>query len=465
MALHRSLRSARIFTAGAGLILVAGCATGDRTAPHAAVPIGQTALAPGEPRWPMGEWWRDYGSAELDRLVAEALRANTDIAMALGRIEQARGRALSAGASLLPAVGLNASAQRSDGAASVVMERWAWEATLSYEADLWGRYRADRDAARFALFASRFDHDGVRLMVIGDVAANYTALMTVRERQAIARLNLAAARHLLARVEAMDRVGLILAGDLAAQRALIAGEEADLAALGQAEGELLAALALLVGRPAQGFAVAGQGLNAIVREPAVTPGLPSELLLRRPDIAAAEAALVSAQADVRAARGATLPSIALTAGRGVEGGRGPSAAFYNLLAGLTQPIFDHGRLAGQRDTAEGVRIEREGAYRKAILQALSEVERDLKAVDSLARTVAALETQVEEATRAAAAAEARYRAGVDEIILSLDAQRVLYAARARLTQARGDRFAATISLQRTLGGGWIYRPDLAAQGQ
>lgn len=349
-------------------------------------------------RWPQAEWWREYGSAELDGLTADALRANTDLLMALGRVEQARGRARSAGALLLPAVGIEASAMRSDGAAAVVMERWGAELSLAYEADLWGRYRAGRDAARFALLASRFDHDAARLMVTG--------------------------------------------------------EEGELAVLGQAEGELRAALALLVGRPAQGFAVAGQGLDAIARLPAVVPGLSSELLLRRPDIASAEAALVASRADVRAARAAMLPSISLTAGRGVEGGTGPSAAFYNLLAGLTQPLLDHGRLAGQRDTADGLRIEREGAYRKAVLQAFSEVERDLAALTSLDRARAALQVQVDEAARASAAADARFRAGVDEIIVSLDAQRTLYAARARLAQVRGDVLAATIALQRTLGGGW-----------
>ena len=449
-----SLQNARITASTLGLVLLSGCAAHDRAAPMTALPAMQPALATGEAAWPDSAWWSDYGSAELDRLVSEAHAANTDIAMALGRVEQARGRARSAGALLLPAVQLEGSATRSDGAASVVTERWGGQLTASYEVDLWGRYRAGRDAARFALLASRFDHDATRLMITGEVVRNYAALMTVRERQAISRLNLDAARRLLARVEAMDRVGLALAGDLAAQRALVAGEEADLATLGQAEGELVAALALLVGRQAQGFTVAGQGLAAIAREPKVVPGLSSDLLLRRPDIASAEAALASASADVRAARAAMLPSITLTAARGVEGGSGPSSAFYNLLAGLTQPILDHGRLAGERDTARGLRSEREAAYRKAVLQAFSEVERDLTAVASLGQAVAALERQVSEATRASAAADARYRAGVDEIIGSLDAQRTLYAARDRLAQARGNRLASMISLQQVLGGGW-----------
>ncbi|WP_066520084.1 efflux transporter outer membrane subunit [Sphingobium cloacae] len=441
--------------------LLPGCAGSQaddsRLSPMTVMAQDNAPLGESEARWPREEWWRAYGSAELDRLVAEAQRANMDLAMALGRIEQARGRARSAGALLLPAVGFDASAQRSDGSSAVVMERRGAQLSFAYEADLWGRYRAGRNAARFSLIASRLDHEAARLMVIGDVARHYAALMTVRERQAIGRLNLEAARRLLARVEAMDRLGLALAGDLAAQRALVAGEEADLAALGQAEGEYLAALALLAGQPARSFAVAGYGLAAMARLPAVSPGLPSELLLRRPDIASAEATLAAASADVRAARAAMLPGISLTAARGVEGGTGPSAAFYNLLAGLTQPILDHGRLAGERDTAEGVRIEREGAYRKTILLALSEVERDLKAMESLERSIAALESQVREASRAADAAEARYRAGVDEIIASLDAQRTLYAARGRLAQAQGDRLAASISLQQGLGGGWIHQ--------
>jgi len=439
-------------------MLLAGCAgtqapRGD-SAQLSALVSTNTPLAPGDTRWPAADWWSDYGSAELDGLVAEAQAANTDLAMALGRVEQARGRARSAGALLLPSLELNAGAQRSDGANAVVAERWNADLTLGYEADLWGRYRAGRDSARLSLLGSRFDHEATRLVVIGDVADTYASLMTVRERQAIARSNLAAARQLLARVEAMDRVGLALVGDLAAQRSLVASEEAELAVLGQAEGEFLAALALLVGRPAQGFSVAGDGLDAIARNPAVVPGLSSELLLRRPDIASAEAGLAAAKADVRVARAAMLPSITLTAGGGIEGGTSPSAAFYHLLAGLTQPILDHGRLAGERDTAEGLRMEREGAYRKAILQAFSEVERDLTAIASLDRAITALEVQVKEAAHASAAADARFRAGVEEIVASLVAQRTLYAARDRLAQVRGSRLAATISLQQVLGGGW-----------
>lgn len=457
------MRNARIAAVALGASLLPGCATHDRATPPIALPGLQPALASGDARWPDSAWWSGYGSAELDRLVVEAHEANTDIAMALGRIEQARGRARSAGALLLPAVQLEGSATRSDGAASVVTERWGGQLTASYEADLWGRYRAGRNAARFALIASRFDHDATRLIVTGDVVRNYVALMTVRERQAIGRLNLEAARRLLARVEAMDRVGLALVGDVAAQRALVAGEEAELATLGQAEGELRAALALLTGKQAQGFMVAGEGLGAIMREPEVVPGLSSDLLLRRPDIASAEAALSAAEADVRAARAAMLPSITLTAARGVEGGSGPSSAFYNLVAGLTQPILDQGRLAGERDAAKGLRTEREAAYRKAVLQAFSEVERDLTAIASLGDAVAALERQVSEAARASAAAEARFRAGVDEIISSLDAQRTLYAARDRFAQVRGSRLEATISLQQVLGGGWDVRSAKSGQ--
>lgn len=436
-------------------LLLTGCAATDHAVAPAALPLARGDLALGEAHWPQPNWWSGYGSPEIDALIAEAHAANADIGMALGRVEQARGRARSAGALLLPGVQVEGSAARSDGAASVVTERWGAQLTASYEVDLWGRYRAGRNAARFSLLASRFDQDAVRLMVTGDVVRNYAGLMTVRDRQAIGRLNLRAARTLLARVEAMSRVGVALAGDVAAQHALVAGEEADLAALDQAEGEFIAALALLVGRQAQGFDVAGQGLAAIAHMPAVVPGLSSDLLRRRPDIASAHAALAAAVADVEAARTAMLPSITLTAARGGEGGAGPSAAFYNLVAGLTQPLLDHGRLAGARDTARGVRREREAAYRKAVLQAFSEVERDLTAISSLDRAFSALEVQANEAARAAAASEARYRAGVEEITASLDAQRTLYAARDRLAQTRGNRLAASISLHQTLGGGWI----------
>lgn len=435
--------------------ILGGCAADITPSPRSAVaPLPEIALADGPALWPREEWWKDYGSAELDAFVAEALQSNTDIQTALARVEQARGRARSAGALLFPAIGLEGSATRSDSNRSPASERFGLDLVASYEADLWGRYRADRDAARFSLLASRFDHQASRLIVISDVVLNYAALMTIRERQAIGRLNLSAAQRLLARVEAMDRVGMALVGDLASQRALVAGAKGDLALLDQAEAELRAALALLLGRPAQDFTVSGLGIDALASLPRVSPGLSSELLLRRPDIAAAEAGLAAASADLRSARAAMLPRITLTASGGVEGGTSPSAALYNLLAGLTQPLIDHGRLAGARDTAEGLRLEREAAYRGSILVALSEVERDLKAIASLDRAVAELATQVAEAVKALDAAEARHRVGVEEIIVSLDAQRTLYAARDRLAQIKGSRLAWTISLQRTLGGGW-----------
>ena len=251
---------------------------------------------------------------------------------------------------------------------------------------------------------------------------------------------------------------MALAGDVASQRALVAGAEADIPLLDQAEVDMLAALAVLTGQAAQTFTVAEDRLTGLAALSIPVPGLSSELLYRRPDVAAAEAGLAASRADVAAARAAMLPRITLTAQGGVDGGTEPSRFLYALMAGLTAPVFNRERLAGERDTAIGLRLEREADYRRVVLTALSDVERTVKAIANIDRNIAALETQAREAERALAAAEARYRVGVDDLIVSLDAQRTLYAARERLVQARGDRVAALVALYRALGGGWTAVP-------
>jgi len=436
-------------------LALAGCATAPPP-PSPAVPL-PVVLSAEATRWPDAEWWRGFDNDELTRLIGEAQADNTDIAIAAARIDQARASLRVARAPLLPAVDLSVDAlhQGSNSSSGASSGSFAYaELAASWEADLWGRVRAQARSARASFVASRFDAEAVRLAVEAEVADGWLTTVALRQRRVVAEDNLTSARDLLAQAEARRRAGEALAGDVAAQHTVAAEAEAQVAALDRAETAALASLAVLLGRPAQGFAVRTISLDAIAAPPIASPGLPAELLARRPDVASAEAALAASGADVQAARAAMLPRIALSASGGGQVGAGPSEALYNLIAGLAQPLFDHGALAGQRDLAVGVRRERAADYRKAVLAALGDVERTLKACRQLDREVSARTVAADEAARALAEVRTRYRAGSEDMVAVLDAERTLFAARDALAAIRAERLRAFVALYAALGGGW-----------
>jgi NodT family efflux transporter outer membrane factor (OMF) lipoprotein len=414
---------------------------------------GPVSIAPG--------WWRSLGSAELDALVQAAQAQSLDVAAAAARLRQAEATARQAGAARLPAVNATADASRqahfsggssTEGAAA---NRYAAGLAASYELDFWGRQRAGHDSALASLRASRFDRDTVGLTLTAAVAEAWLRLVGGRERLAIAGLNLHSAERVLALVESRARAGAATPLELAQQRGLVAAQRQAIEALRQQVQGQHTALAVLLGQ-ASAPAVQADSLVAL-QPPAVGAGLPADLLVRRPDVARAEAQLAAAHADVQAARAALLPRITLSAGLGVGGDR-PGRAFdhplYSLAAGLTAPIFDGGRLAAGAEIAQARRDELLAQYQAAIIAAVGDAERALQAVDGTGAQTAAQAQVLEQAQQAYALAQVRYRAGADTLLTLLDAQRTLYAAQDHAAQLRQARLVAAVALYKALGGGW-----------
>jgi NodT family efflux transporter outer membrane factor (OMF) lipoprotein len=222
-----------------------------------------------------------------------------------------------------------------------------------------------------------------------------------------------------------------------------------------------AALAVLLGRTPQGFAPDAAGVAETLGElaiPEVAPGLPAELLARRPDLASAEAQLAAADANVAAARAALLPGIQLSGSAGLASTALLSLAnpanSLGLTAALAQTLFDGGRLRGQVETARSRRRELVETYRRAVYDALREVEEALGNTDRNRRQE---ETQLlirDEALRGLRLAELRYREGADELLAVLDAQRTLFQAQDQLVQFRLARLSGAVDLFKALGGGW-----------
>jgi NodT family efflux transporter outer membrane factor (OMF) lipoprotein len=419
------------------------------------------------PLWPAPDWWWGFGDPQLTALITEAQANYLEIALAAARLRQADARVRQAGAALLPNIGFNPGVDAlygQGGGSSSHETDWVAALGASYELDFWGKNRDAADAARAQRFAGDADRATVALTVTAAVADAYFQLLSLRERIMVAQANLKASQDTLNLVQRRVNAGYAASSDLTQERADMDAIEAALPPLEQQELETLDALAILVGRPPEGFSVTGVGLDKI-NQPSVAPGLPSDLLTRRPDIRSAEANLVAAHADRAAARTAFLPDISLTA---TAGAAYPAlnAAVNNIPAvGLTgglgaslmQVIFDGGRIEGQVAEVKAREKELLSVYRAAVISAFSDVENALGNLSHLGAQETALKNQVDHSQRVLDSARRKYTAGYADFLAVTDAEKNLNAARDQLSDIRRARLAASVALFKALGGG--YRSD------
>ncbi len=414
----------------------------------------------GDQEWPDANWWKRFGSAELSQLVDEGQQNNLEIAAALSRVRQAEVQARIAGAPLLPTVDISSGANRqlplgSNGSANTSASGLL---QVGYEIDFWGKNQASRAAAEASLKANRYDRQTVALTVTSGIVSTYLQVLSLHDRLDVARENVANAEHVLTLVEAQSSAGTASPLDLARQRSAVAGQKAAIPNLMQQEREAQSALAILLGRSSQSFKVGNYGLHTI-NLPDVAPGLPSELLSRRPDIRRSEAQLEAANANVAVARAALFPSIRLTGATGAQSSallslfNGPNL-LANLGVSLVAPIFDAGLLKGERDLAIAQKQELVQVYRATVMAALSEVDTVLGQIRSLDEQRQLKTTEMEQARFAFNLSEIRYRVGAEDLMTVLDTQRALSDVQNELGLLKLKRLQATVSLYKALGGGW-----------
>jgi multidrug efflux system outer membrane protein len=405
------------------------------------------------------DWWRQFGSAELSALVSEGQNNNLEIAAAVSRVHQAEANARIAGAPLLPDLDIAGSAYRTlplSGGSATTTASGLLE--VNYEIDFWGKNKAGLVAAEASLRANLYDRETVSLTVTSGIVSTFLQVLSLRDRLEIARRTVSNAQRVLKLVEAQSRAGAASPLDLARQRSALAGQQATIPDLMQQERDAQTALAILLGRPPQTFTVSEKGLEAI-RMPQITPGMPSALLTRRPDIRRAEARLAAANANVAVARAALFPSISLTGNTGAQSSAllslfdGPNL-LATLGASLTIPIFDSGRLSSQRDLAVAQKQELVQVYRSTVITALSEVEKALGAIRSLEERYRLKSQEVDQARFAFELSEIRYRVGAEDLMTVIDTQRTLSDAQTQLGLIKLQRLQATVSLYKALGGGW-----------
>jgi NodT family efflux transporter outer membrane factor (OMF) lipoprotein len=471
---RRYARKAAVFAGGIGLMHMLNACTlfgGDKPDPALDIPATYREAVRGKPHAaiPAPDWWRAFHSRELTALMEEAQYANLDIAAAVARVLQADANARIVGAPLLPDIEANPTVTRSRAAnlagGAANPDRTVYNASLSasYEIDFWGKNRARLLAAEETAIGQRYDREVVVLSTLASVGNAYFQVLGSQDRIAVARRDIAAASRILDLIRQRFAAGTAAQLDVAQQESLLATQRASVPPLEITLRQNIATLALLIGRPPERVEVRG-GSMWQVAVPRITPGLPSELLLQRPDVREAEHRLASAHANVVAARAAFFPSIALTAQGGFQSLAlstlfGPGAAFYTAVASLTQPIFDGGLLLGQLDLAKGIREELLEDYRKSVISAFTDVDKALVAV----RQNALRETLQAEAVRSARQAfqlsEQRLREGTIDLVTVFQTQQTLFQAEDLLAQVRLARLLAVITLYQAMGGGWSVQVE------
>ncbi len=448
--------------------LLAGCDLGpDYEKPDLPTPAAWDA-EPAKAAWPAPDWWRGFGSDELNQLMQAAQDANLDLKSAIDRIREADAQARIAGAPLLPSVTLDGGVQS---AQEIVQGKHAnftyytVEPTISYELDFWGKNRAKLEAAEQTALGTRYDREVVALTLVTSVANSYFQVLALKDRIKVAERNLKNAQDVLTGVAERRRLGAATDLEVVQQATTVAQVQQTLPPLHQQLKENLDALAILLGRLPEGFAVKEDSILPI-RIPTVAPGLPSELLARRPDIREAEAQLVAANANIKVARAQFYPDFNLTIAGGFESDRltsliTPGNGIYNLAANFTQPIFEGGLLEGQLEQSKAHYDELVQGYAKAVLNAFGDVE---NSVDAAARTEEQLTDQqntLNLARRAFEISQRQYNEGSVTLLTVLTTQNALFPAEDTVVQGRLAHISATVALFKALGGGWQDTPAAA----
>lgn len=424
-------------------------------------PAGWTDASADAPTSIARDWWKTFSSAELNALMQDALSANNDLAAAIARVQQARGLARAAGASRYPSIDAKGSIgyerntfgddeldDTSDAVGSAGLG-------ISYELDLFGANRAEREAALADLDASEFNSETVALVVMSDTAKRYFNVLNLQERLAISDQNVQSARELLRIVQARFDAGATTALDVSQQKADLATTEASRALVEQNLKIARSALAVLVGKPPQSLVLTGKDMRNLTI-PLIAPGQPSTLLERRPDIRAAESSLISANANIGAARAAFYPNVTLGLDWLVSASPlgDPANTALSLASAVTAPIFSGGRLEGNLETAKGRKAELLENYRKSILVSFKEVEDALAVVKASQTREDALATALTESRKAYDLSTQQYDVGSIDFQTLLDTRRTMLSAEDAYIQTRNDRLAAAVDLYKALGGGW-----------
>ena len=453
---------------GVGLgIGLGGCALGpDYERPELDLPVAYVqAVEEGESLANL-PWWDLFQDPQLRSLIRVALEENQDLGIAAARIDEFRAVLGVTRADQYPSLDLSATGGRTrpsenvfpGGLAGETVDNYRLSADVFFEVDLFGRLRRATEAARGDLLATEEARRSLTISLVASVASNYMLLRDLDAQLEIARRTEAARRDTLGIIGARFDRGTVPRLDLNQAEIELAVATAAVAAAERAVAQTEHALSLLLGRN-PGPIVRGLPLQQQVVPPSVPAGLPSELLQRRPDVLAAEAALAAQTARIGVAEAARWPSLSLTGALGFESSElsaltASGSDFWSVGGGLLAPVFNAGRNRSRVEIEQARAAQALLTYEQAVQRAFAEVEDALVAVRTYRDEHAARTRQVEAARSAARLSRARYDGGVTSYLEVLDSDRSLFSAELAETQTLRQYLDAVIRLYKALGGGW-----------
>lgn len=448
-------------------LLLAGCSFAPAyVRPAAPVPQAYPTSPSGQPSIARIGWYDFFREDQLRTLIAAALEHNRDVRIAAARVEQARASWRIEGAALYPelnAVGTGTRARSlinlpGTGAQSYDIKQVTAQLSAGWEVDLWGRLRNLNEAARNRYLATEEASRGVATDLIAQVANGYLLEREYEERVAIATRTIATREESLRIIRRRYEVGSGSKLDMTQAQMLLGQAQTALEALDQDRAVNRNALALLVGQPVK-IAPGALGLANAASEIVMPAGLPSELLVYRPDIVEAEYQLRAADADIGAARAAFFPQISLTGALGststdLAGLFGDGSLSWSFSPTITLPIFNAGKLAANRDVAKARQVEAVATYEQTIQRAFRDVSDALVQRQQLARQIETTRMVLEALRERTRLAQLRFDNGRSAYLEVLDAQRDLFETEQTLVQLRRAHLASAIALYSALGGGF-----------
>lgn len=404
--------------------------------------------------------WRDFFvDPALEQVIALALANNRDLRVAVLNVEKARETYRIQRADRVPSITANGTMVRTGGDMPVSEQYTANLGISGFELDLFGRVRNLGEAALQRYFSQEEARRSAQLSLIAEVANVWLTLAADREQLRLAQATLKTREESDALTERRHELGAVSALDVNQARTLVEGARADAARYAGQVALDNNALNLLAGAPMDAGLLPAGFDGQVTGIDALPAGLPSEVLLRRPDVLGAEHLLRAANADIGAARAAFFPSITLTSSIGSASSE-LSALFdggtnlWSFIPKVTVPIFEGGRLRANLGTAHADRDIALAQYEKSIQLGFREVADALALTATLADQHAALQALVDAATRAEDLSRARYEAGRDSYLVRLESQRTLYVAQQALITTRLAEQSNRVTLYKVLGGGW-----------
>jgi len=473
-----SPKSQRFAAAICSLCLLGGCVQGpDYAKPRVEIPSTYRSadavpfIASSVTR---DHWWVGYGDRHLDALVDEALANNRDLRIAAARVDEFAAILAGTKSQALPQIGYDLSGNRARASERKIPSfvdptSTTFSALLSasWEIDLWGRIRRETEAARANLLATEEARRGVTLTVISSVIISYITLLDLDEQLRVSEETVAGRKESVDVFEKRLAAGWVSEFEMAQVRGEYEGALASLPPIRQAIATQENALSVLLGRnPGPIVRATPEELDTF-HQLTVPAGLPSELLIRRPDILQAEQQLIASNALIGAARALFFPRITLTGLFGFASGSlgslfsGPSRT-WSFTGDVAGPIYTGGGLTAAVEQAEARREQSLNNYELVIQNAFRDVDDSLVAVQQSAEFRDAIRKRVETLSRGVELAKARYENGYSDYLEVLDTERSLFSAQLQLASARGDYQRALVNLYRALGGDWTSVPPSAA---